>query len=156
MLQSQNIDILIDSQPISLDKGKAQMKYLTSYSHCFITSDKFYTDKKIGVETINSFPLIISSITSEEIKILKSSVTDLKINPIIEAWTTEAMIQLVKLGNGIGYVQEAYVKSDIENGTLKKFDISFTLPKLDIYCGYMSDTLAYAPKKFIEFITSRN
>lgn len=156
MLQTQNIDILIDSQPIAAEKGKTEVKYLTSFSHCFITTDKFFTDKKVGVDTLNSLPLIISSITSEEIKLLKNSVSELKVNPIIEAWTTEAMLKLVKDGNGVGYIQEEYVKDEIANGTLKKFDISFTLPKLDIYCGYINDTLAYAPKKFIEWIISRN
>lgn len=156
MLQTQNIDILIDSQPIVAEKGKTEVKYLTSFSHCFITTDKFYTEKKVGVDTLNSLPLIISSVTSEEIKLLKNSVGELKINPIIEAWTTEAMLKLVKTGNGIGYIQEDYVKDELANGTLKKFNISFTLPKLDIYCGYISDTLAYAPRKFIEWIVSRN
>ena len=156
MLQTQNVDILLDSQPISTDKSKIEVKYLTSYSHCFITTDKYYTDKLIGVETINSLPLIISSQNAEEIKILKNAISDIKINPVIESWTTEAMIKFVKQGNGIGYAQEDYVKEEIENGSLKKFNLSFTPPKLDIYCGYFQESLAYAPKKFIEFLTSKN
>lgn len=156
MLQTQNIDVFIDCQPISIEKGKIEVKYLKSFSHCFITTDKFFVDKKVGVETINSLPLIISSNTSEEIKLLKSCVTDLKINPIIEAWTAESVLKLVKKENGIGYIQEDYVKEEIENGSLKKFDVTFTLPKLDIYCGYITDTLAYASKKFIEWIISKN
>ena len=156
MLQTQNVDILLDSQPISTDKSKIEVKYLTSYSHCFITTDKYYTDKLVGVETINSLPLIISSQNAEEIKILKNAISDIKINPVIESWTTEAMIKFVKQGNGVGYAQEDYVKEEIENGSLKKFNLSFTPPKLDIYCGYFQETLAYAPKKFIEFLTSRN
>lgn len=156
MLQSQNIDILIDSQPISIDKGKVEVKYLKSFSHCFISTEKFFVDKKVGVDTINSLPLIISSSSSDEIKLLKSTVPDLKINPIIESWTTESMLKLVKTGNGIGYIQEDYVKDEIENGTLKKFNVSFALPKLDIYCGYITDTLAYAAKKFIEWVISKN
>lgn len=156
MLQSQNIDILIDSQPISSEKGKTEVKYLKSYSHCFISTDKFYTDKKVGVDAINSLPLIITSSNSEEIKLLKNAVTDLKLSPIIEADSPEAMIKLVKSNNGIGYIQEDYVKDDLESGALKKFNVSFTLPKLDIYCGYVKDTLAFAAKKFIECIISRN
>lgn len=156
MLQTQNIDILLDSQPITSDKAKIEVKYLTSFSHCFITTDKFYTDKLVGVETINSLPLVISSQLAEEIKTLKNAISDIKINPVIEAWTTDAMIKFVKQGNGIGYTQEEYVKEELENGTLKKFNLSFTPPKLDIYCGYYQETLAYAPKKFIEFLISKN
>lgn len=154
MLQTQNIDFVIDCQPIPADKSKTEVKYLTSFSHCFITTDKYYTNKPVGIEALNTLPLIICSQTSEEIKLLKNANSEIKINPVIESWTTETLVKLVKDGNGIGYVQEAYVKDDIEKGNLKKLNISFTPPKLDIYCGYISYTLAYAPKKFIDHVLS--
>ncbi len=156
MLQTQNIDIVIDCQPIPTDKSKTEVKYLTSFAHCFVTTDKFYTNKLVGIETLNTLPLIICSQTSEEIKLLKNAMSEIKINPVIEAWTTETLLKLVKAGNGIGYIQEAYVKDELESGELKKLNISFTPPKLDIYCGYISDTLAYAPKKFIDHVLEKN
>ncbi len=156
MLQTQNIDIVIDSQPIPSEKGKTEIKYLTSYSHCFFTTEKFYTDKKLGIEGVSNLPLIISSQNAEEVKLLKNAIAGIKLNPIIEAWTTESMLKFVRSGNGVGYCQEDYVKDELESGKLKKLDLTFTLPKLDIYCGYMPDTLAFAPKKFAEFLTTRN
>lgn len=156
MLQTQNIDIVIDSQPISSEKSSTSIKYLKSYNHCFFTTDKYYSDKSFGIDNINNLPLIIPSQNSEEIKILKTSVVGLKINPVIEAWTTESMIKLVKEGNGVGYCQEEYIKTELENGTLKKLNLLFTPPKLDIYAGYMVDTLAFAPKKFIEFLSTKD
>ncbi len=156
LLQTQNIDVLIDSQPIVAEKGKTEVKFLKSFSHCFISTDKYFVNKKVGIETINSLPLIITSNSSEEIKLLKSCVSELKINPVIEAWTTESVLKLVKQENGVGYIQEEYVKEELEKGIIKKFDVTFTLPKLDIYCGYVTDTLAYAPKKFINFIISKD
>ena len=152
MLQTQNIDIVLDCSPIPTDKAKTEVKYLTSFSHCFVTTDKYYTNKPVGIEALNTLPLIICSQNSEEIRLLKNSMSDIKINPVIESWTTETLVKLVKNGNGVGYVQEAYVKDELEKGTLKKLNISFTPPKLDIYCGYVSDTLAYAPKKFIDHV----
>lgn len=156
MLQTQNLDIVIDSQPIPSEKSKTEIKYLKSYSHCFFTTDKYYTDKALGFDAINNLPLIISSQNAEEIKLLKNATSNIKINPVIEAWTTESMIKLVCEGNGVGYTQEDYIKKELEDGTFKKLNQTFTLPKLDIYCGYITDTLAYAPKKFIEFLTSKN
>ncbi len=156
MLQTQNIDIMIDSSPITTEKSKIQVKYLKSFSHCFVTTNKFYTEKLIGIENISNYPLIISSQTSEEIKLLKNAFSDIKINPIIEAWTTETILKLVKNGNGVGYTQEEYVQEDLAKGNLKKLKLSFTPPKLDIYCGYFTDTLAYAPKKFIDFLISKD
>lgn len=156
MLQTQNIDIVIDSQPITTEKSSMDIKYLKSYSHCFFTTDKYYTEKSLGTESINNLPLIISSQGSEEIKQLKNSVVGIKINPVIEAWTTESMIKLVKEGNGVGYCQEDYIKEELENGTLKKLNLLFAPPKLDIYSGYITDTLAFAPKRFIEFLSTKD
>ena len=156
MLQTQNIDIVIDCQPISPEKSSTSIKYLKSYNHCFFTTDKYYSSKSFGIDNINNLPLIIPSQNSEEIKLLKNSVVGLKINPVIEAWTTESMIKLVKEGNGVGYGQEEYIKEELENGTLKKLNLLFTPPKLDIYAGYIVDTLAFAPKKFIEFLSAKD
>ena len=156
MLQTQNIDIVIDSQPITTEKSTMDIKYLKSYSHCFFTTDKFYSDKSFGVENINNLPLIISSQNAEEVKQLKNSVVGIKINPVIESWTTESMIKLVKEGNGVGYCQEEYIQEELEAGTLKKLNLLFTPPKLDIYSGYIVDTLAFAPKRFIEFLSSKD
>ena len=54
MLQTQNIDFVIDCQPIPTDKSKTEVKYLTSFSHCFVTTDKYYTNKPVGIEALNT------------------------------------------------------------------------------------------------------
>lgn len=156
MLQTQNIDIFIDNQPIFFEKNKIEVKYLKSFVHCFFTTSKFYTDKPVGIDVISSLPLVITSNNFEEIKLLKNSLPELKLNPIIEAGSNEAMVKFVKDGNGIGYTQEEYIQDDLKLGSLKKFNINFMLPKLDLYCGYFTDTLAYASKKFIEWLISKN
>ena len=156
MLQTQNIDVLIDCSPMNNQKSKVEVKFLNSYSHCFFTTDKFYSANSLSPDNISNLPLIITSQSSEEIRQLKSAFPNVKINPLIESWTTELLVDFVKKGNGVGYTQENFIKEELQNGTLKKLNLSFTLPKLDIYCGYISETLAYAPKKFIEFLTSRN
>lgn len=155
-LQTQNIDVVIENQPINIEKNNIEVKYLKSYSHCFVTTDKYFVNKPISLDMLANFPLIITSQNSEEIKLLKNAVPELKLNPIIEAGSTESMLKLVRDGNGIGYVQEDYVLPELQMGTLKKLEVSFTLPKLDIYCGFIRDVLAFAPKKFIEWIMSKS
>lgn len=156
MLQTQNIDILIENQPIMFEKQKIEVKYLKSYSHCFIGTEKFVTNSVVTSDMISTLPLIISSQSAEEIKLLKNAVPELKLNPTIEAGSAESVLKLVRDGNGIGYIQEEYVKNELESGELKKLNISFALPKLDIYCGYTTDMPAYAPKRFIEWLISRS
>ena len=153
MLQTQNIDIVIDNEPIVCDRLKLEVKYLASYEHCFFSTEKFFKDKPFCIEDINNSPLIITSQGGEEIRLLKNAAGNIKLNPIIEAGTAESVIQLVKEDNGIGYIQTSHIKSELESGLLKKLALTFTLPKLDIYCGFITDGMASAPKKFVEIIS---
>ena len=155
MLQTQSVDLIIDSKPIASERSKIDVKYLASYEHCFFTTEKFYKQKPLCIADINNSPLIISSQSSDEIRLLKNAVGNIKIDPIIEAGTTDSIVKLVKDNNGIGYVQEEFIKDELKNEAVKKLDISFTLPKLDIYMGYITENLAFAPKKFIEFIVEK-
>lgn len=157
MIQLQNIDLIIDNQPIMMsENNKLEVKYIKSYQQCFISSQKYFSDNVLSSENINEFPLIITSQKSEEVKLLKNSSPEIKINPVIEAGNSETMLKLVKDGNGIGFTQEEYVKSEIEMGLVKKLSVNFSLPKLDVYCGYFRETLSNASKKFIEWIISKN
>lgn len=155
MLQSQNVDLIIDSEPVCCEKSKIDVKYLASYAHCFFTTDKFYKETPFCIEAINNSPLIITSQSSEEIRLLKNVVGNIRIDPVIEAGTTESIIRLVKDGNGIGYAQEEYIKDELNDGKLKKLNLTFTLPKLDIYCGYITENLAFAPNTFIKYLTGK-
>jgi len=156
MLQTQNVDMIIDNEPISCDRLKLDVKYLASFEHCFFTTDKFFKDKPFCIEDINNSPLIITSQSGEEIRLLKNAAGNIKLNPIIEAGTTESVIKLVKEENGIGYAQAEYIKDELESGFLKKLTLTFTLPKLDIYCGYITDGMASAPKRFIEYLSGKD
>lgn len=154
MIELQSIDVLFDDQPII--SNKMEVRYLKSYPQCFFTIDKFYQDKIYSIENINNLPLIIPSLSCEEVKLLKNSNPELKINPLIQSGSSETMIKLIKDGNGIGFTQEEYIKTELESGLLKKLNINFPLPKLDIYYAFSKETLANAPKKFIEWIISKN
>ncbi|MBQ8451739.1 MAG: LysR family transcriptional regulator [Clostridia bacterium] len=156
MLSSQNLDIIFDSSPVTGEKNRVETTYIKSYEHCFVATDKFYTGKTLGIEGVNNLPLIITSQTSEEIKLLKSTYVDIKINPIIEAASADAVIKFVKDGNGVGYIQEDYVAQDLATGELKKINLAFSTPKLDVYCGYLTNEISYAPKKFLEFLMQKN
>ena len=45
-LQTQNIDVVIENQPINIEKNNIEVKYLKSYSHCFVTTDKYFVNSE--------------------------------------------------------------------------------------------------------------
>ena len=77
-----------------------------------------------------------------------------KLMPIIESWTTELMIEMVRRGVGIGYFVKNVIdtQDDRENFEVITFDNN--LPAVDVCCVYIDDFLTSATKKFIEMLTS--
>ena len=153
LFQSQSIDVLIDSEPVVTEStAKTKTNFLKSYSHCFFSAPNQSKYTKLKVTDLRSAPIIISSISSEEVEVLKRAIKNQTINPIIESGSTESTIKLVLNGNGIGYSQREYVEDYLKNQTLKEIPTIFTLPKIDVYLNYISDPLTNAAKKFINFI----
>ena len=76
--------------------------------------------------------------------------------PIIESWSTEFMIEMVKRGVGIGYFVKNVIdtQADLDNLEVLTFDNS--LPAVDVCCVYIDDFLSSASKKFIELLTSED
>lgn len=156
MLQTQNIDILINNEPVEYEKLKIEIRYYNSFEHCFFAPVDYPQEKPLCIEDFNNMPLIITNQFSEEVRLLKNAVGNIKINPIIEAGTADSVIKLVKTNHCIGYTQEIYIKDELEAKLFKKLKLTFTPPKLDIYISYILDGMAPAPKQFIEFISHRD
>ena len=73
-------------------------------------------------------------------------------NPIIESWTTEFMMAMVRKGAGIGYFMEEVIKEqdDIENFEMITFD--HELPSVSVCCVFIDDFLSSAAHKFVELL----
>lgn len=156
MLESRKLDIVVDTLPIYSKKTVTKIT-LSKLYNCFVYNKNIMKDVNIKkVEDLKNYPLILPSSTSTiRLKLdeyLESHNT--KLMPIIESWSTELMIEMVKRGVGIGYFVKNVIdtQADLDNLEILTFDNS--LPAVDVCCVYIDDFLSSASKKFIELLTS--
>ena len=156
MLECRKLDIIVDTLPIYSKKTVTKVT-LSKLYNCFAYNKNIMKDIDVKkVEDLKNYPLILPSATASiRLKLdeyMESQNT--KLIPIIESWTTELMIEMVRRGVGIGYFVKNVIdtQDDRENFEVITFDNN--LPAVDVCCVYIDDFLTSATKKFIEMLTS--
>lgn len=156
MLETRKLDLIVDTLPINSKKDVTKVT-LAKLPNCFAYNKNVMKDVKIEkVEDLKNYPLILPSATSSiRLKLdeyMESQNT--KLLPILESWTTEIMVEMVREGVGIGYFVKNVIdmQSDKDNFEVITFDND--LPAVDVCCVYIDDFLTTATRKFIELLTS--
>lgn len=155
MLETRKLDIIIDTLPINSKKQVTKVT-LTKLHNCFAYSKKYLQNIEIkSIEDLKKYPLILPSQTSSiRLKLdeyMESK--NIKLNPIVDSWTTEIILDMVRRGIGIGYFIQNVIDSqeDKNNFEIISFDDKF--PTVDICCAYIDDFLTMATRKFVELLT---
>jgi DNA-binding transcriptional LysR family regulator len=108
------------------------------------------------VEDLKNYPLILPSATSSiRLKLdeyMESQNT--KLLPILESWTTEIMVEMVREGVGIGYFVKNVIDTQNDKDNFEVITFDNDLPAVDVCCVYIDDFLTTATGKFIELLTS--
>ena len=152
MLETRKLDLIIGTLPINSDKKITKIN-LARLSNCFAYNKKILKDVRINsIKDLNKYPLILPSTTS----IIRTKLTEyldklnIRLEPIVEASTTEIMLEMVRRGIGIGYFIENTISSQVDNENFEIITFDDELPISDIYCVYIDDFIPIATKKFIE------
>ena len=119
MLETRKLDLIVDTLPINSKKDVTKVT-LARLPNCFAYNKNIMKDIHIEkVEDLKNYPLILPSATSSiRLKLdeyMESQNT--KLVPILESWTTEIMIEMVRKGVGIGYFVQNVIdtQSDKDN-----------------------------------------
>ena len=158
MLETRKLDIIVDTLPINSKKNVTKIT-LAKLRNCFAYNKNIMKDVDIkSVEDLKKYPLILPSATASiRLKLdeyMESKNT--KLNPVIESWTTEIMLEMVRKGVGIGYFVRNVIDSqdDKDNFEVLMFDDEF--PAVDVCCVYVDDFLTMAARKFVELLENSN
>ena len=156
MLESRKLDIIVDRLPIYSKKTVTKVT-LSKLYNCFAYNKNIMKDVDIKkVEDLKNYPLILPSATASiRLKLdeyMESQNT--KLMPIIESWTTELMIEMVRRGVGIGYFVKNVIETQDDRENFEVITFDNNLPAVDVCCVYIDDFLTSATKKFIEMLTS--
>ena len=154
MLETRKLDIIVDTLPIN-SKKEVNKITLTKLHNCFAYNKNIMKNVDIKkVEDLVKYPLILPSSTSSiRLKLdeyMESKNT--KLNPILESWTTEIMLAMVRRGVGVGYFVRNVIETQKDRDEFEIITFDDDLPAVDVCCVYIDDFLTTASRKFVELL----
>ena len=154
MLETRKLDIIVDTLPIN-SKKEVNKITLTKLHNCFAYNKNIMKNVDIKeVEDLVKYPLILPSSTSSiRMKLdeyMESKNT--KLNPILESWTTEIMLAMVRRGVGVGYFVRNVIETQKDRDEFEIITFDDDLPAVDVCCVYIDDFLTTASRKFVEIL----
>ncbi len=155
MLEMRKIDLVIDTLPINTTNKVVKKISLSRLVNCFAYNKKSMPDCKINnVNDLKNYPLILPSATSS-IRVQLEEYMDsnkVTLNPAIESWTTELMIELVRRGVGIGYFIKSVIDIQNDKDNFEVITFNDTLPSVEVCAVYLEEFETVALSKFIDYL----
>ena len=113
MLETRKLDVIVDTLPIDSKKEVTKIT-LSKLNNCFAYNKNYFKNVKINsIEDLNNYPLVLpTSAYSSRVKLDEFlSSKGIKVNPVLESWTTEVLLEMVRKGIGIGYFSKEVIDS---------------------------------------------
>ena len=154
MLENRKIDLIIDTLPITSKKNLKKV-ILTKLNNCFVYNKNLIKNIKLdSLEDLTKCELILpsynTSIRSKLDEYMESK--NIKLNPKVEADTSEMILELVKDGLGIGYLISDFIENQSDSSEYEIITFDNELPEVDICCVYIEDFITTATKKFVDVL----
>lgn len=152
LLESHEIDFIIDTSPINTKLDDIKIIPLKTVNNCFVKKSNYKTKKITKVKDLENIPLILPIKGTNNRKELdfvfdKNNVT---IQNIINIHTSEMIISAIREELGIGYVIYDLVKNELETKEFELIELKEELPTITINLVYIPNYLTTAPKYFIQ------
>lgn len=157
MLETRKLDLIVDTLPINSHKNVTKVT-LEKLHNCFAYYKDSFQDIDIkSVEDLKKYPLVLPSATSSLRLKLDEYMEgkNMTLNPVIEAWTTEIMLEMVRRGLGIGYFIQNVIDAQHDRDNFRVISFDNQLPVVDVSCVYIDELLTMATRKFVELLTNR-
>lgn len=152
LLQQHNIDLIITAGDFKSNKDLKTIELCkTNFCFCY-DKTKFEIEETKTVEEIFKYPVLLpSKNTKQRIeleKILNSK--NIISSPVMELESSETMLNYIKEGLGIGYIQRTIGEQD---SNLQIINIDDELPEETIALIYNDESLTTSSREFINKIT---
>lgn len=150
LLDSHEIDIIIDTAPIRGSEKELHVEKLKEISHVFFKRSDDDT-KASSIKDLEEKPIILPIARASHRKRLNELALEngVEFKNVLSIDTSEMIHESVLQGLGIGYVLEDIIKKDVEAGKLEILPIKEELPKVEIDLVYIEKYLMRAPEEFI-------
>lgn len=151
LLFHHKIDFIVDSYPIDIQGKEIVKKEIAKFETILISNNAYDYDIKV-INDLNGKNFILPSKHSSMRKNLENELYkfNLDFEVGLEVDTTDLIINSVKRNLGIGYVVKEAVVKELNNQELKKINIRYELPKLELDLVYFNNYLSYPAKIFLK------
>lgn len=150
------LDIVILNLPYKTTND-IEIKEIKKLQDCFVVGEnyKYLKDKKLKLEELNNYPLILLSKLSNTRKFIDNvcSKQNVILNPTMSLASYSLVTEFTKIGFGIGYATEEYIEDDLKNNKLYKLNVDINIPKRSVGLAYSKRNIpSFSAKKLMEII----
>lgn len=154
LLNNNKLDFIIDISSYKDELDSYDVKDLGILEHCFVTlnNENILANKsRYKLSDLKNVPLILPVNHSSHRKILNqfSKDNNIKFQNVLSIETSELIYDLVKRGEGVGYILKNMIIEDVECGLFKIIDIEEELPKVNLKLICIEKRLTEASRQFI-------
>ncbi len=158
MLETRKINVIVDTLPIRVKEKSTKKIMLSKLQNCFVYNTNYFKSGCINEEKdLQNYPLILPSKTAS-IRLKLDEYMEskgIKLSPVIESWTTEFMLEMVKRGDGIGYFTKNVIDMQIDKDNFEVITFNDALPSLELCAVYLEKFETVALKKFIKMMSNK-
>lgn len=153
-LDTNYLDVVFDTYPINRPSEDIVIDYVTSGETCFCCKYDSKFPNYIKINDIKNYPVVSHLSYSKHIEELKNAVGQVDLNAKITCGTTEAIVDIVKQGVGIGFVLYDYIAQDVKNKKLRIVETDKELPKTKVYICYNKNAESKIRDLFLKFFSA--
>lgn len=152
-----------------LKEGKAELAFVNLPAHddelyikpclkihdIFVAGADHAAKERYSWKEIAALPLLLLEMHSNSRRYVEDqfAAKNISLNPQIEVAVHDLLIRFASINLGISCVVEEFSKDALDQGLIKKLNVSPALPSRNIGCAYLKhNTLSFAAKAFMELI----
>lgn len=150
------VDLMIINLPCE-DYNGVEIINIKEIHDCFIVNNSYsnIVNKRIKLEELNNFPLILQNKESNTRKFIDDFClqNNIVLKPNMDLASYKLVVEFTKIGLGIGYATKEYIKDDLESKKLFELDIEPSIPSRNIGLAFSKkNLLSFSAKKLIDII----
>ncbi len=158
-LRKGTLDIVILNLPYE-QKSDIKITPIKEIHDCFIVGKQYENlkNKTLNIEELNTYPLILQRKSSNTRTFLDNFMKEnnVVLNSDMDVASYNLMVELVKIGFGIGFATREYIKEELDNDELIELKIKQKIPTRHIAIATMKNTIpSFCTKELIEIITKK-
>ena len=134
LMENNLLDIVILNMPV--DNNTFNIEIIEKVQDAFIASSKFieYKDRIFSFKDLNTLPLVLQKSSSNSKRFLEKLCKkyNVELNSDYELLTYSLVLDFVKSGLAIGFINKNHIKKELQNGELYELNINFEIPPREI------------------------